>query len=79
MGDDRETYTGNDRETVYVHRVFSGKVDCCADCPYYEEDNQMGAILISCAALPGKGYDKLLDDISWRDSSKKISQRCPFR
>lgn len=79
MGDGRETYTGNDRETVYVRKVFSGKVDCCADCPYYKEDNQMGAILISCDALPGKGYDKLLDDISWRNSSKEISRCCPFR
>lgn len=79
MGDGRETYTGNDRETVYVRRTFSGKVDCCADCPYYEEDNQMGAVLISCSALPGKGYDKLIDDITWRNSSTNISQRCPFR
>ena len=79
MGDGRETYTGSDKETVYVRRVFSGKVDCCANCPYYEEDNEMGAVIISCAALPGKGYENVLEDISWRDSPKKISQRCPFR
>lgn len=79
MGDDRETYTGNDRETVYVRRVFSGKIDCCVKCPYYEEDNEMGAVLSSCAALPGKGYDKLLSDITWRNSSQQISYHCPFR
>lgn len=79
MGDDRETYTNNDRETVYVVKLFADKVDCCAKCPYYEEDNQMGAVLIFCKALHGKGYDKLLGDISWRNSSQQISQCCPFR
>ena len=74
MGDEREN-----KDTVYVHAVFSGRIDCCANCPYYEEDNQMGAVLISCKALPGKGYDRLLEDISWRTSNKEISQRCPYR
>ncbi len=74
MGDDREN-----KETVYVHAAFSGKVDCCAHCPCYEEDNQMGAVLISCKALPGHGYDRLLGDITWRNSNKEISQYCPFR
>lgn len=66
MGDDR-----NNREMVYVQ--FSGKVDCCAHCPYFK------AVLDSCAALPGEGYGKLLNDINYRNSSEKISQQCPFR
>lgn len=72
MGDDR-----NNKEMVYVQ--FSGRIDCCAHCPYYKEELEMGAVLNSCGALPGEGYDKLLNDINYRNSTEKISQRCPFR
>lgn len=63
-----------------VKKVIDVDVKCCKDCPYYYEDQDMGATH-HCCELKGKAYDAFLEDLSWANGDRpnqRISIYCPL-
>ena len=63
-----------------VRKVIDAEVNCCKDCPYYYEDQDMGATH-HCCELKGRAYDAFLTDLSWADGDRpnqRISIYCPL-
>lgn len=62
---------------MLVRRVIEKEVNCCGDCPYYEEENNRGEIRFFCLAKEDK--PPVIEDISWRTVYKEISKSCPLK
>ena len=67
------------KKSFHIHEtiVIDKDVSCCDECPYYYEENDMGAIHSNCKKM-GEGYDAIIGDITWRNSNKTISEYCPM-
>lgn len=49
-----------------VTRTITRTVTRCSECPYFFEEQEMGATLHGCA-LKGKGYFALFDNNTWKE------------
>ena len=67
------------KETIHIHLVIDKDITCCADCPLYDTEPNMGATLSICKGITSGGWDNVLEDITWRNDAKAISSQCPYK